>query len=217
MPPHLNPPNPIQVHLEESFWATLLLTAHQLYRFAYDDGVEKSLECLGVCWGTRQGRNFRLRYAAATQIVEHRDENSVQGHDALNFHTHVAWSGIEVGDLNAIGEFHSHPYSEAEAHNFQVAGRADDMWTASEGDCSVMAHDMVEVIVCLQPLTTVLEPHLWVKRGLIVAGRHDLAFVTISAWYKEDDGQVSQAEVHLDSIESINDRLRAYDQRSQNG
>jgi len=53
MPPILNPPNPIVVRLEESFWATLLLTAHQLYQFAYDDDNVKSMECLGMCWGTR--------------------------------------------------------------------------------------------------------------------------------------------------------------------
>jgi hypothetical protein len=207
------------ITLDETFWATLLLTAHQLYRFAYDDGKEKSLECLGMCWGLRTGDNFRLVYAAATQIVKARDESSVQGHDQFDFHVHVAWSGMEVGDLNAIGEFHSHPYSEKEVLALRAAGQSEDiMWTASAADHESMAVDMIEVIVSLQPLTLVArDRHLWAQRGLVVAGKHDLAYVTISGWYKDAGEVVSQVQVLLPAANTINDRIRAYDARSGAG
>ena len=70
-----------RIVIEETFWATALLTAQPLYQFSYDGTPTKSMECLGLCWGQRDGDDFLLQYAIATQVIEERDEQHVIGPD----------------------------------------------------------------------------------------------------------------------------------------
>lgn len=209
-----------RIIVDESFWATALLTAQGLYQFTYDsdDGDEtiKSMECLGICWGNRDGEDFLLQYAVATQVIEERDEQHVVGPDPFKQLVHVAWSGLDVGDINPLGAFHSHPWSEDEVNEGAAAGWSEEVyWTASSEDRESMSVDTIEVIVSLRPLSSVPQAeHRWAERELVISGKHDTAHVTMSGWYCDKSGQVTQVPVQLPSAARINRRIERVDAAS---
>ena len=85
-------------------------------------------------------------------------------------------------------------------------------WTASPADRAAMANDTIEVIVSLRSLVSVSTiEHRWSERGLVASGKHDTAHVTISGWYKDCDGDVTQAQVVLPSAARINRRIDRID------
>jgi hypothetical protein len=207
----------VTIELQRPFWITALLTAHELYEFADKNDQIKSMECLGWCWGDRDpARNlFVARYASVTQLIEHRDEGSVIGPDPFTSLLHQAWAGLDLADVNPLGNFHSHPWSAAEVDDIRGEGEEDPFfWEASDADKESMGPDMIEVIVALRPITKVdATEHLWAERGLIVSGKHDVKHVAISGWHKDDQGNVTQAKVQFPDCAFINDLMARIDAR----
>jgi hypothetical protein len=206
----------VTITLKESFWATALLTAYELYEFSYDGSLTiKSTECIGLCWGRRRGEGFELIYGTATQLVEHRDENSVTPYNQFDHLTHVAWAGLDAGDFNAVGSFHSHPWSSSEVLDRKRKGHSESyFWNASQDDIDSTPFDSIGVIISLRPLNSITESlNSWKSRDLTVSGRFDLAHVTISGWYKNHSGDFAQVEVLLPDADLINKRIFDIDHR----
>src|SRR5437763_1224513 len=117
----------VTIELQRSFWVTALLTAHELYEFSDENDCIKSMECLGWCWGDRNRAHnlFVVRYASVTQLIEHRDEGSVIGPDPFKSLVHQAWAGLDLADVNPLGNFHSHPWSKTEVDQARATRQED--------------------------------------------------------------------------------------------
>lgn len=206
----------LTIQLTKKFWGASLLTAYELFNFRGQNGGSESCECLGSVWGKRNEYHFLAELATTTQLIEHRDKESVVGPDPWYHVLHNAWAVLDVSGLTYLGAFHSHPWSAAEIVEAKTDKNApfsdEDFYGASEEDKASMADRTIEVIISLRPLTNAsVNEYRWQQRGMIVSGQIDLAHATFSGWYKNDAGDVSQIPVTMDAAElfAINQNLDA--------
>jgi hypothetical protein len=204
------------IYLDRAFVFTALVSAHELYRYvrrvnATSEEEMACAECLGTCWGNYNEADdtFIVMYAGITQLVEHRDETCVIGPEPFGHAIHSAWAGLDLGDANRLGTFHSHPWTQEEIN---TDGLSDaDRWTSSPADRSSMGDGEIEIIISIRPRTSVSrEDDVWAHRGDIVSGRHDENHVTISGWLKRGDSVV-QARVSVPDVARINRTIERLD------
>jgi|LFRM01.1.fsa_nt_gb hypothetical protein len=207
----------MQIEITDQFWTNAILTAYELFRYPDDTGKIICAECLGGVWGDRDGDIYRARFATTTQLIEKRDEASVVGPDPFEHLIHNAWAALDVADANYLGGFHSHPWTEQEVKDYLASGETDDVfWQPSDADKDSMPHKCIEIIVSLRPTTTV-DPNLftWAERGQLVSGKIDIAHITFSGWFMDDNGGFSQVPIRAGFLSAVNARIAEIDRRSQ--
>jgi hypothetical protein len=222
--------NGMEIKISESFWTTAIITSQELYKYKDENGNEVSAECLGNLWGMRRGISMDVQFGTTTQLIEHRDENSVVGPNPFDHLLHSAWTVLDVSECNYIGSFHSHPWSEEEVKDFFEDGYTDDVfWEASDTDKDSIPRDHIEIIVSLRPLCA--DPlgslagdsevkvneslYEWKERNGLVSGKIDIFHVTLSGWYKNDCDDVYRVPIKASFLEDVNRRIAAIDARGK--
>lgn len=183
---------PVVVVLEDSFVVPAVLSAFELYNYPDSTRGRCSAECRGGVWGRRDNEVWTAVYAATTQLIDYRDEDSSYGREPFDILTHGAWAGYDISGCNYLGAFHSHPYPDVEAGD----GLIENWSEPSDDDEETMPREVIEIIVSLVPSSSVPHQSLeWAQRGDRVSGRVDVAYVTISGWYNDEDGLVDEVRV----------------------
>ena len=79
-----------------------------------------------------------------------------------------------------------------------------------------MPHKCIKIIVSLRPTTTV-DPDLfrWAERGQLVSGKIDIAHITFSGWFMDDNGGLSQVPIRASFLSAVNARIDEIDRRSR--